>query len=303
MEPRQLAAFLAVAEARHFGRAAERLGVAQPAVSQAIRRLESQLGVALLERTSHRVATTSAGEAFLPHARAVLAALEEAERAAADLRAGRAGVLRLATTPGGGTQVASVLRAFRAEHPNVRVDLRPAGAPKPQAVLGGEVDVALVRTDPELPGLQVVELWSEPWCVVLAGDHPLAGRESIALTELAGDPLVRVGRGAMRDELLELCRGAGLEARTGPILGSMDDAFAEIGASRSWTLLTKAGATGGERYGVAAVDIQDDVPPARVLACIRAEPPPAARAFLALARRVADQSIGSGADATSVRSR
>jgi DNA-binding transcriptional LysR family regulator len=286
MEPRQLAAFLAVAEARHFGRAAERLGVAQPAVSQAIRRLEEDLGVALLERTSHRVATTGAGEAFLPHARAVLAALDDAQRAAADLRAGRAGVLRLVTTPGGGQVLAAVLRAFRAEHPSVRVDLRPARAPKPQAVLGGEVDVALLRTDPGLPGLRVVELWAEPWCVVLAGDHPLAGRDRIALTELADHPLVRIGRGAMSEELLELCRGAGLEPRTGPVLASVDDAFAEIGASRSWTLLTDTAVTGGERYGVCAVAIADDLPPLRLLACVRAEPSPPARAFIALAERV-----------------
>jgi DNA-binding transcriptional LysR family regulator len=286
MEPRQLAAFLAVAEARHFGRAAERLGVAQPAVSQAIRRLEDQLGIALLERTSHRVAVTSAGEAFLPHARAVLTALDEAERAAADLRSGRAGVLRLATTPGGGTRLASLLRAFRAEHPHVRVDLRPAAAPKPQAVLAGELDVALVRVDPGLPGLRVVELWAERWCVVLARDHPLARRETLALAELAGHPLVRIGRGAVSEELLELCRAAGLEPREGPILRSVDDAYAEIAASRSWTFMTEA-AGDVEPYGLATVAISDDLPPARVLACVRGEPSPPARAFLALARRVA----------------
>jgi DNA-binding transcriptional LysR family regulator len=289
MEPRQLAAFLAVAEARHFGRAAERLGVAQPAVSQAVRRLEEQLGLELFERTSHRVSVTSAGEAFVPHARAVLAALDDAQRAAADLRSGRAGVLRLATTPGGGARLAAVLRAFRAEHPRVRVDMRPAGASKPQAVLGGDIDVALVRVDPGMAGLQVVELWAEPWGVVLAADHPLAGRESLALAELAEHPLVRIGRGAMSEELVELCRRAGLEPRDGPILGSADDAYAEIAASRSWTFMTEA-AAGLERYGVTFVAITDDLPPARVLACVRGEPSPPARAFLALAQRVAQTS-------------
>jgi DNA-binding transcriptional LysR family regulator len=290
MEPRQLAALVAVAEARHFGRAAERLGVAQPAVSQAIRRLEEQLGLELLERTSHRVSVTSAGEAFLPHARAVLAALDDARRAAADLRSGRAGVLRLATTPGGGTRLAAVLRAFRAEHPNVQVDLRPADAPKPQAVLGGDIDVALLRVDPGLPGLRVVELWAEPWWVVLAGDHPLARRETLALAELAGHPLVRIGRGAMSEELLELCRGAGLEPRTGPILRSLDDAYAEIAASRSWTFMTEAARGDIDRYGLAIAAIADDLPPARVLGCVRSEPSPQARAFLALALRVAQTS-------------
>ena len=199
---------------------------------------------------------------------------------------GRAGVLRLVTTPGGGRRLADVLREFRDEHPGVRVDLRPANARKPQAVLSGEVDVALLRTDPGLPGLQVVELWAEPWCVILAGDHPLAGRDRISLRELADDPIVRIGRGAMSEELLELCRGAGLEPRTGPILASLEDAFAEIAATSSWTLLSEGGTDGGESYGVASVAIADELPPLRLLACVRGQPSPPARAFIALARRI-----------------
>ena len=90
----------------------------------------------------------------------------------------------------------------------------------------------------------------------------------------------------MSEELLELCRGAGLEPREGPILGSADDAYAEIAASRSWTFMTEA-AGDLEPYGLATVAISDDLPAARVLACVRDAPSPPARAFLALAHRVA----------------
>src|SRR3954469_16089248 len=145
MEIRQLSAFVAVAEAGTFTRAADRLGVVQPAVSQAVGRLESELGLVLFERSSRRVTLTSAGAALLPEARAVLGRLAQAERTAADLAAGRLGVVRLATTPGAPGLVRALLAHQRAAHPGVRVELaRSRRAPKLRALLDGEIDVALV---------------------------------------------------------------------------------------------------------------------------------------------------------------
>src|SRR3954452_23434846 len=109
MEIRQLREFVAVAEAATFTRAAASLGVVQPAVSQAVGRLESELGLVLFERSSRRVTLTSAGAALLPEARAVLSRLAQAERTAADLAAGRRGVVRLATTPGASGLVRALL--------------------------------------------------------------------------------------------------------------------------------------------------------------------------------------------------
>jgi DNA-binding transcriptional LysR family regulator len=210
MELRQLSAFVAVAEEGAFTRAATRLGVVQPAVSQAVRRLEEEIGIALVERSSRRVALTAAGEAFLPHARAVLARMAEAERAAAELASGRAGTVRLATAEGAAEVVAAIIARHRAAHPDVRVELRAPRSPKLHAVLGGEVDAALVHTAPRTPGLAFTEVSSEPWRAVASARHPLAGNGPVALAALARDPLVLVGGEGtprLREAFLALLRG------------------------------------------------------------------------------------------------
>jgi DNA-binding transcriptional LysR family regulator len=193
MDLRQLDAFVAVAEEGAFTRAADRLGVVQPAVSQAVRRLEDELGFALFERTSRRVTLTGAGQDFLPHARAVVTDLEKARRAARELSAGRAGVVRLATTGGAWDVAQTLLAEHRAAHPQVRVELQPQSrTPKLQAILDGEIDAGLVHSAPPTPGLAFTETSSEPWHVVVSAAHPLASAGPIALRALRADPLVLV---------------------------------------------------------------------------------------------------------------
>lgn len=292
MELRQLDAFVAVAEEGTFTRAADRLEIVQPAVSQAVRRLEDELGFALFERSSRRVTLTGAGEAFLPHAREVLDRLERARRAAHDLSTGRTGVVRLASA-GGAWDVAQVLLAeHHAAHPEVRVELTPPGrAPKLQAIVDGEIDAALVHSAPRTPGLSFTETASEPWHVVVSSAHPLAGSGPIALRALARDPLVLVsgepdGVDRLHDQLLALCRGAGFEPTVGPVLATLDDALVEIARSRGWTFLRAANARDAGRAGVVELALGDHLAPARLWLAHRTDPPPATRALAAVARRI-----------------
>ena len=123
VEIRQLRYFVAVAEELHFGRAAERLAVVQPAVSQQVGRLERELGVRLLERSSRRVALTGDGERLLAEARSALAAVERVRTVAGELAAGRGGTLRIGTSPGMGERVHRGVARMRANVPDLALVL------------------------------------------------------------------------------------------------------------------------------------------------------------------------------------
>lgn len=292
MELRQLEAFVAVAEEGAFTRAADRLGIVQPAVSQAVRRLEDELGLTLFERSSRRVTLTGAGEAFLPHARAVLDRLAQAQRAAHELAVGHSGVVRLASSGGAWDVAHTLLAEYRVAHPAVRVELQPPSrTPKLQAILDGELDAALVHSAPRTPGLAFTEVASEPWHVVVASTHPLSGSGRVALRALADDPLVLVagerdGARRLRDQLVALCRDAGFQPALGPTLATLEDALIEIARSRAWTFLRAANARNAGPVGVVELAVSDDLAPARLWLAHRSDPAPATRALAAVAQRI-----------------
>jgi DNA-binding transcriptional LysR family regulator len=159
LERRQLAAVVAVAEELHFGRAAERLGVQQSALSQLIARLEDQLGFLLFDRSSHHVRITPEGERMLAVARDVLRALDTAEAVAAQLGAAGSGTLRLAATEGVREELGLVLQRLHEQHP--RVDVRVVALQTPaklQALRDGGLDAALFRGAPRAEGIDTMEL-------------------------------------------------------------------------------------------------------------------------------------------------
>src|SRR5919198_4406708 len=163
MELRQLRYFVAVAEELHFGRAAQRLNIVHPAVSQQLRRLERELGVRLLERSPRRVALTSDGIRVLAEARAALAAVDRVTALAGELAAGRAGTVRLGTGPGMGERVARGIAALRASTPDLDVMLVEGTATEHSAAIrDGTLDLALVRGAPAEPGVRAAQLWREP---------------------------------------------------------------------------------------------------------------------------------------------
>lgn len=189
VETRELECFVAVAEELHFGRAAERLGIAQPPLSRTIARLERRLGVRLLERTSRRVELTAAGGVFLTESRRALDAMDTAVH-----RARRAAVrqrLVVATRPGTGPGLmATTVRAYERLPGAVPVDVvfthDQAGA-----LRSGAADVALMCGTHDLDGMSAVELAEEPSVVLLPPDHRLAGRPAVTSAEVARDGAYR----------------------------------------------------------------------------------------------------------------
>ena len=182
LETRELAYFVAVAEELHFGRAAERLGMAQPPLSRAISRLERRMGVRLLERTSRRVALTDAGAVFLDESRQLLDSLDAAVRRAQ--RAPQPGRLVMAVRPGTASGlVADLVRSAEVgSHDVVFTHDRPA------ALRDGTADVALlcIGTD-DLTGLRTADLTEEAPYALLPRDHPLARRGVVTVAELGRD--------------------------------------------------------------------------------------------------------------------
>ena len=186
LEARQLRYFVAVAEELHFGRAAERLSMAQPPLSRAIRELEGRLGVALFERTTRRVALTAAGEVFLQDAHSALDAIDLAERRAR--HAGRtAPSLRLvlkADLDAG--LLAGILAAYREEPEALPVELVLVGFDEQaQALRDGRADVGLLLAPYDDRALEAEPLLTEPMLVALAAADPLAARPSLCLADLA----------------------------------------------------------------------------------------------------------------------
>ena len=219
MDLRQLRYFVAVAEERHFGRAAQRLHMAQPPLSQQIRRLEAELGVPLFDRTTRRVDLTVAGQAYLERARAILTSVEDAAEQARQISAGAVGHLTIGCV---GSATYSLLpalsRRLTAELPGVEFSFRgellvPAQA---EALRTGEIDVAILRPPITDAALTARTLRTERLVVALPVDHPLATRQHLAVADLRDTDLIIHAadrRSAMYDIVLRLCHDAGFEPR------------------------------------------------------------------------------------------
>lgn len=219
IETRLLRQFIAVAEELHFNRAAERLHMAQPPLSQAIRRLEAEVGAPLFERNNRSVALTPAGSAFLDSARRTLALLEEGVAHTRRVSQGIDGHLTLTfinITPY--ETLLRVLREFRTAAPAVAFTLREASTREQVAALeSGAADVGFLRT----PGTTTLDLsfhtiLREPIAVALPAGHPLSGLAQVALADLADEAFVAspraLGQG-FHDQLVQLCQTAGFAPR------------------------------------------------------------------------------------------
>lgn len=214
MELRHLRYFVAVAEELHFGRAAARLNIAQPPLSQQIRRLEEMLQVPLFRRTRRRVELTDAGRAFLEGAREALRQVEAAVHRARRADAGEIGHLALGFV---GSAAVSVLpdlvRRLRSRFPGVKLALvEQTTAQQVEALLAGRLQAGLVRPPLVARGLEVRTVAREPLVVALPAGHPLAAGRDVPLPSLAGEPFVLFPREqgpGLHDLVLAACAEAG----------------------------------------------------------------------------------------------
>jgi DNA-binding transcriptional LysR family regulator len=196
MNLRHLQYFIAVAEELHFGRAAARLHIAQPPLSQMIRRLESELKVALFRRNRRTVELTAAGSAFLVHARLAVAELERGREAAARAERGQVGQLVLGMVPSGDTKLfTEVLRRFGERFPEVRLVLQSLSTTaQVEAIQEGHLDVGFLRMPVRAPWLAIRAISRETLVVALPSCHPLARKKTVRLSDLSDEPNIMFPR-------------------------------------------------------------------------------------------------------------
>ncbi len=188
LDLRKLRYFLAVADRLHFGRAAEELHIAQPALSRQVRALEQDLGASLFTRDRHSVVLTDAGRQLLADAGPLLASADAIRRR---VTTAASGSRRLVVGFRTGIPVIPAAQAFKARHPDVVVDVqRIEWDDQATMLLDGRIDVGYVRLPIDETGLRVTPLYAEPLMVVLPADHRLAGKEEVTESDLAGEPLV-----------------------------------------------------------------------------------------------------------------
>ncbi|WP_017237594.1 LysR family transcriptional regulator [Streptomyces sp. SS] len=215
----QLHAFVVLAEELHFGHAAARLGIAQPPLSQQIRRLEDKVGHPLFSREPGRVALTPAGRELLPAARHALTGLADGLAAAREAGSGRAGRLRIGFAASLAlTVLPGLLRDFRERFPAVRLDIHEmTTTPQLAALRDRTVDVGLLREPPtDDAELAFETVLTEPFVAVLPSGHPLAARRTVAVGQLADSPFVLLPRAVgprLYDRITALCTTAGFTPR------------------------------------------------------------------------------------------
>lgn len=216
MQFQQLLYFVAVAETRHFTRAAERVHVAQPSLSQQIKALERELGAELFSRARGNIALTDAGEALLPLARRILADADTARQEVQELAQLRRGRVRLGATPSVCTGLLpDVLRAFHTAHPGIELLIEESGSlDLVRELARGALDLALIALPlpPSAPALTTVELLTEDLVVVSSSELPAPGGGELTISALRDEPMVMFRHGYdLREMTVTACRAEGFE--------------------------------------------------------------------------------------------
>ena len=198
IELRHLRYFVTVAEELHFGRAAQRLHLSQPPLSQQIRKLEQMLGYPLFIRTSRSVSLTVPGEAFFASARRTLRNVQRDIEETRSIGRGEVGSLHIGFVGSGMlTGLPSIFRAYREAYPRVRLHLHESFTARVIEGLGnGTLDAGILRDGDPVDGLNVVTIFSEPFVAVLPANHPRAKQKSISPAALRDEPFVYYPRGA-----------------------------------------------------------------------------------------------------------
>ena len=219
MEMHQLRYFVAVAEELHFGRAARRENVSQPPLSLQIKKLEEELDVMLFERTKRRVAITPAGQAFLPEAKSILAATAHARLVTQKAHRGEIGQVQIGFVHSASLgYLPALIGPFRQAFPEIEIRLHEMTVSEQMSALGkGRIDVGIVRSLLEDPGLVSFDVVSEPFCAVVPAGHWAAEQSSVELSGLAEEEFVFYPKHrspAFYQQLMTMCSSQGFLPKT-----------------------------------------------------------------------------------------
>jgi DNA-binding transcriptional LysR family regulator len=272
VELRHLRYFVAVAEELNFGRAAERLHIAQPPLSRQIRDLERELGTPLFERVPKGVALTAAGRAFLPEARLTLAQAERAQRTAQRAARGEVGRLRIGFVEAASYSgvLPEVLGFFRMHLPSIGLSLFEMDSMELQveAFREGRIDLGLMHGAPPDADrwLKVESVYAEPLVAAVPETHRLASRTRVALADFAEEPFLLFPRHvgpAMYDDIIARCRAAGFSPRVVQTVAGWHTLAGLVGAGVGVTFiprsLTRPGRPDVKHPAVKGLDVQMEI--------------------------------------------
>lgn len=295
LEIRHLRCFVVLAEELHFARAAERLHLSQPALSQTIKQIEHATGLRLLNRTTRRVELTAEGAAVRDDARRVLRELDRLVERAEETAAGRRGTLRVGFTIGAAVDlVPGILRAYAAAYPDVRVELAEFDFSEPEAGLDDErSDVAILRPPIETAGVQLATLTTEARVACLPDSHPLAEREEISVYDILDEPIIGApGEGVWRDYWLACDYRDGQPPPVVAEVATFETELQAVAAGRGISITAEAAARFYARPGIRFPRIAD-IAPCEVAVALPRLPTPAARAFAEVAIGASGQQAAS----------
>lgn len=294
MELRHLRYFIAVAEELHFGRAAERLFIAQPPLSQQIQQLERELGFALFSRTQRRVELTAAGQLLLDEARELLANLDKAVAAGRRVARGEVGWLGVGFVGTATYQfLPAVLSAFRERHPNVELVLRElVSAKQAQALRERRIHIGLARPAIQEEGLVSEAVVREPLVAALPASHPLAALDRFPISRLSTEPFIlfpRHPRPSYAEFVIAVCEQAGFQPQVTQETAEIHTAVSLVAAGLGVTLVP-ASVQSAHREGVVFRRFAEPQPMTELTAAFRAgDASPVLHAFLDIVREVASR--------------
>lgn len=293
MELRQLRYLVSIADAGHVGRAAARMHVSQPALSYALKGLESELGLRLFDRHAGGVTATAAGRDVIAEARRVLRQADGVLAAAERHRRGETGLLRVGFAASGAGELTTRARAeFARRHPGVRVEpKRFDWGQEAEALREGRVDVAFVWLPNDLNGLHTEVVHTEPRVAGLATAHPLAGRTAISVLDVADDPLMWTERAPREwvDWWAVNPRPDGSSPRWGPTNDNVEEMLEQVAEGIAICIAPSSMARYYARPDLAWVPITDVEPLRVALAWPEAARTPVVDRFAEVVRELAGQ--------------
>jgi DNA-binding transcriptional LysR family regulator len=267
MELHHLHAFLALAEELHFGRAADRLHIAQPPLSRAIQQLERDLGTRLFDRTTRSVQLTAAGNALVGPARDIFASCRVAEAAVRAAGVGETGMIRIGYAgPSSHTLIGKLVQAVRTDHPGIEFDLRSVtyGHAGLALVMDGAMDLTITRWSTQLPGICSRIVQEEHFVVVVPANHPLADRERVSFVDLKDEPFVMLPpepASTVRDTFTATCHQAGFTPRIVQTAPDSWDVMAMVSAGIGITFTVDAVVAQIRTEGLHVLEPDDRIEP------------------------------------------